>query len=195
VFGYVPLFTNKPSRLSAVSKDFAVCYAIDFDTFMDVIRDNPKDFEYFHETKHRIDMRKFAEAYEIPDLINNRQHYCPTRSVVIKKSKSERGKKQSRTEFLRAGKRTKRISFQDKYFEEDSLDSQIWDCGKQVADKANNQDSAGKIITSVEENYKAQAEGKTMITIRNYWRKNYKKRPDLEERTFEKENRKMTDGC
>ena len=114
---------------------------------------------------------------------------------MIKKSKSERGKKQSRTEFLRAGKRTKRISFQDKYFEEDSLDSQIWDCGKQVADKANNQDSAGKIITSVEENYKAQAEGKTMITIRNYWRKNYKKRPDLEERTFEKENRKMTDGC
>ena len=28
--GYVSLFTGRPSRLTAVSKDFTICYALNF---------------------------------------------------------------------------------------------------------------------------------------------------------------------
>lgn len=44
VYGYVPLFTGRLSRLTAVSKDFAICYALEFADILDIVRDDERDF-------------------------------------------------------------------------------------------------------------------------------------------------------
>lgn len=56
VYGYVSLFTDKPSRLTAVSKDFAICYALDFAEILDIVKDDERDFEYYHETRTNLSL-------------------------------------------------------------------------------------------------------------------------------------------
>lgn len=54
VFGSTSLFTGKPGNLSAVSKDFAVCYALDYADILEILKDDDKDFEYYHETRSKL---------------------------------------------------------------------------------------------------------------------------------------------
>lgn len=40
VYGCTSLFTGKSSKLTAVSKDFAICYALDFNDILDIVKDD-----------------------------------------------------------------------------------------------------------------------------------------------------------
>lgn len=40
VYGCVSLFTGRPSRLTAVAKDFVICYALDFADIIEMVKDD-----------------------------------------------------------------------------------------------------------------------------------------------------------
>jgi signal-transduction protein with cAMP-binding, CBS, and nucleotidyltransferase domain len=44
VYGTTSLFTGKPCQLAAVAKDFAICYALDYSEFREVLKDEARDF-------------------------------------------------------------------------------------------------------------------------------------------------------
>jgi hypothetical protein len=49
--------------LTAVSKDFAICYALDFADIIDIVKDDERDFEYYHETKTLLELDKMPEKF------------------------------------------------------------------------------------------------------------------------------------
>ena len=44
LYGCTSLFTGRPCKLSAVAKDFAICYSVDYNDFFDIVKDDEKDF-------------------------------------------------------------------------------------------------------------------------------------------------------
>lgn len=54
------------------------------------------DHEYFHEIKCRIDQSFFCEEWEAPSIKNIREHYAPSRTVLIKKYRNNLDKSQNK---------------------------------------------------------------------------------------------------
>jgi len=61
IYGYTAVFSNRPVKLEAVSKDFTSTYSVTKEEFEFAIRQNDKDYEYYHEIKCRIDQSNFCE--------------------------------------------------------------------------------------------------------------------------------------
>lgn len=85
IYGYTTVFSNRAVRLEAVAKEFTSTYSVTKEEFLDCVRQNVNDFEYFHEIKCRIDQSSFCEEWEAPSIKNIREHFVPSRIIVIKK--------------------------------------------------------------------------------------------------------------
>lgn len=59
----------------------------------------------------------------MPNLINNRQHYCPTKWVVLQRNKRSLLATQERSQYLRSYRRKKTIVVEDKEVEVEDSDS------------------------------------------------------------------------
>lgn len=68
-----------------MAKDFTSTYSVDKKDILFCVNQNTCDFEYFHEIKCRIDQSQFCEEWEAPAIKNIREHYCPSRFLIIKK--------------------------------------------------------------------------------------------------------------
>ena len=44
IYGCTSVFTAKTSKLAAVAKDFAICYAVDYNDFLDIVKEDERDF-------------------------------------------------------------------------------------------------------------------------------------------------------
>ena len=56
VYNYSSFFSTQPSRLVGVSKDFVICYALDFSDFSDMVKEDQRDFEYFHSKRAKLEL-------------------------------------------------------------------------------------------------------------------------------------------
>lgn len=88
VYGYTAAFSNRGVRLEAVAAEFTSTYSVAAEEFLAAVRRNAHDFEYFHEVKSRIDQGAFSEQWEAPAINNIREHFAPSKIVVIKKYRS-----------------------------------------------------------------------------------------------------------
>lgn len=85
IYGYTTAFSNRPVRLEAIAKEFTSTYSVNSEEFLECMRQNRFDFEYYHEVKSRIDQSSFCEEWEAPAIKNIREHYSPSRIIIIKK--------------------------------------------------------------------------------------------------------------
>jgi signal-transduction protein with cAMP-binding, CBS, and nucleotidyltransferase domain len=56
VYGYANFFSEKPSRIKAVAKSFAVCYYLEHHDMLECILKSSEDFERYFEIKHKVEL-------------------------------------------------------------------------------------------------------------------------------------------
>jgi hypothetical protein len=64
------------------------------------------------------------EKFEVPTLINNRQHYCPTRWIVLQRHRKDLLSRQERSSLFRNNRRKKKVIVEEKDAEVDESDSE-----------------------------------------------------------------------
>lgn len=89
VYGYTAAFSNRGVRLEAVAAEFTSTYSVAAEEFLAAVRRTASDFEYFHEVKSRIDQGAFSEQWEAPAINNIREHFAPSKIVLIKKHRKK----------------------------------------------------------------------------------------------------------
>lgn len=72
VYGYTAVFSNRPVKLEAVAKVFTSTYSVNKEDIEFAIKQNEKDYEYYHEIKCRIDQSNLCEEFEAPAIKNIR---------------------------------------------------------------------------------------------------------------------------
>jgi hypothetical protein len=92
IYGYTAMMSTKACALDAVAADFTSTYFIEKEAFLKCVHSCEVDFEYFHEVKNRIDLSEFCEAYEAPSILNIREHYNPSRTILIRKQRAANAK-------------------------------------------------------------------------------------------------------
>jgi hypothetical protein len=107
IYGYTTVFSNRPVRLEAIAKEFTSTYSVNNCEFLECIRQNVHDFEYYHEIKCRIDQSSFCEEWEAPSIKNIREHFAPSRIILIKKFRKMLSKSSNHRKFS-----TRRITTQ-----------------------------------------------------------------------------------
>ena len=58
---------------------------INKEDFLKCINKTNIDREYYHEIKTNLDLSEFCESFEAPSILNIRQHYYPSRTILIRK--------------------------------------------------------------------------------------------------------------
>lgn len=89
IYGYTTVFSNRIVKLEGIAKEFTSTYSVNKEEFIECIRQNVFDFQYYHEIKCRIDQSSFCEEWETPSIRNIREHYCPSRIILIKKYRNK----------------------------------------------------------------------------------------------------------
>lgn len=107
VYGYSALISGMRINLRAVAKDYSICYVIDKEGFLEALAESPRDFEYFHEIRSRVEESSCKEVWEAPSIRNGRQHYLPNHYFIIKRERSSkaRNSRNSRSDALRTRKK------------------------------------------------------------------------------------------
>ena len=101
IYGYTAVISLRPSALDAVSSEFTSCYYIEKDQFLKCVNNCSVDFQYYHEIKCRIDQSQFCQAYEAPSILNIREHYNPSRTIIIRKNKVRLSRTQNSRDFFK----------------------------------------------------------------------------------------------
>jgi hypothetical protein len=96
---------------------------LDFADIIEIVKDDERDFEYYHETKTVLELERVPEKFEVPNLINNRQHYCPTRWLVLQRNQQDLSLHQMRASLIRSNRRKKKVVVEEKEEEVEESDS------------------------------------------------------------------------
>ena len=63
VFGYSSLISGLKVHLSAIARDYSICFYVDKDTLWSAVQNNSADFEYFHSIKSKVEESRCKEAF------------------------------------------------------------------------------------------------------------------------------------
>ena len=96
VYGYSSLISGLKVNLSAIARDYSICYCIDKSSILEAIYENEADFEYYHAIRSKIEEAGCKESFEAPKIRNSKEHFMPHIYFLVKRLKRQRDTRQGR---------------------------------------------------------------------------------------------------
>jgi hypothetical protein len=108
---------------------------INKEDFLKCINKTNIDREYYHEIKTNLDLSEFCESFEAPSILNIRQHYYPSRTILIRKRNAVYAKlNNARIHFLRSNRKLKKFNLQDALKIIEQINDKLLSCSDEILD-------------------------------------------------------------